>query len=198
MKKQKAKQLKEADPPLSEDDYLEQTMAIDDAREWEEWQKWLNELRRLNKEQLVQLISEARDREDNLWGVIMRRNGRLANVEQEIRKLQAERERRLANQTKGRRRQADDRVAKSDRAVSLGVDDYFGLLCEAIAQLERNPELKQSKTYVADIRAIIVNLLCESNRSRHSYDRSEWIRIVEKNVRSGDIGTAKQRQKRKA
>lgn len=198
MKKQKTKQSKESDPPLSEEEYADLVWQEDLRREWEEWETWLGELRRLNKEQLVQLISEARDREDNLWSVIMRRNGRLANVEQEIRKLQAEREHRLANQTKGRRRQADDRVAKSDRAVSLGVDDYFGLLCEAITQLERNPELKQSKTYVADIRAIIVNLLCESNRSRHSYDRSDWTRIVEKNVKSGDIGTAKQRRKRKA
>lgn len=87
MKKRKTKPSEESDPPLSEDEYFEQTMLIDDAREWEEWERWLSELRRLNKEQLVQLLSESRDREDELWSVIMRRNGRLANVEQEIRKL---------------------------------------------------------------------------------------------------------------
>ncbi|MBM4231942.1 MAG: hypothetical protein FJ184_14635 [Gammaproteobacteria bacterium] len=197
MKKRKTKRSEESDPPISEDEYFEQTAAIADAQEWKEWMKWLGELRRLKKEQLVQLLSESRDREDELWSVIMRRNNRLANVEHEIRKLQAERERRLANQTKGRREKVDTKSAEY-QAIALGVDSFYGLLREAIVHLKNNPRLQETKpTKVSAIRGIIVTLLCEPNRSRHTYNQTKWAGIVRGVVTSPHVQIAENQLKRK-
>lgn len=196
MKKQKTRKLADSDPPVSEDDYLKQTMAIDDAREWEEWEKWLGDLKQLNKTQLIQLLSEAKDREDNLWSVLIRRNGRLSNVEQEIAKLQIDRERRLANQKKGRREKVDAEAAKKE-AITLGVDSFYGLMREAIEIFEKNLQPQKNKlTKVGAIRAIIVTLLCKPNRSCHFHDQAEWTKIVGKVVTSSRVEIAENQRKR--
>jgi hypothetical protein len=191
LNKQNTKKSKPSESPPSEDEFFEGAMALDDALEWQQWEQWLGELKKLNKKHLIELLAEARDREDHLWSVLLRRNGQVGNAKQEIARLQRERERRLAHQKKGRQARALKDIAEKDEAKALGVDDYYGLLREAIVLLKKNPKLQENKpTKVGAIRAIIVTLLCEPSRSRHTKDQTEWVRIVRTSVLSGHVGTA--------
>lgn len=194
MKQQKFDLSEKIATPVSEDEYLKQTMQFDDDLEWEQWGQWVNELNQLSKKQLIDLLIEARFKEDRLWSVLLGRNGHLGSIEKKIAKLQSERELRIKNLTKGRQTQALKKVAEGEVAKALGVDDYYGLLCEAVMLVEKNPNIRsQHPTKAKAIREIVVNLLCEANRSRHTYDRSTWVNIVRKNVDTRHIDTAKRK-----
>lgn len=201
MKKTKTEQSKQGEPALSEDDYNDMAWEIDDRREHEEL---LHHLQQHSKAELIQLVVEAQDRERAFVNWLMSNGGNLIAFDTVLDtfkttydELSQERHRRHQNQKKGRQTQAGNHAAKQDYSVALGVDDYYGLLREAIVIFRKNPQLKENHaTEAKAIRTIIVNLLLEPNRSRHTRDQSAWEKIVNKNVKSGHFDTAKRQLER--
>lgn len=195
--KKKAKPSEYIAVPMSEDDYIKHVWETDDAIENEQRANWFAEIKQLNKKQLIELLSEAREREDNLWGELIRRNGHIANFKSKIKVLKIERDNKLKNQKKGRNAQAIQKVAETSHGQALGVNDFYGLIRMAIVQLQTDPKLKENHLVGAKaIREIIVDMLVKSDLSRHTYDRSQWIKIVERNIKSSHIGTAKTQLKK--
>lgn len=194
MTKPNAKRSKLSDPPLSEEEHAELAWQENFRREQEERHSYLQQL---SKAELIQLVLDVQDREEEftMW---LLSNGQdliaydpaLETFKETFDRLRELEYRRTKNQKKGRRAQSDKDAAKEE-AEALGVDDYYGLVREAIVLLKNNPRLQESKTTkVGAIRAIIVTLLCEPTRSRHTRDHTEWVRIVRGVVTSDHVGTA--------
>jgi hypothetical protein len=196
MKKQDTKKPDPGANPLGKDDHDDLTWEIDDKRENEYLLGYLN---KLSKAELIQLVIEAQEREENFakWlmsgaGELTAFDGRLDTIKDTLGRLKRAENRRLAAQKKGRQDQALKDVAAKEEAQKLGVDDFYGLLREAITLLKKNPKLQENKaTEIGAIREIIVGLLCEPNRSRHINDRTVWVGIVKKNIKPSHIDTAK-------
>lgn len=195
MKKQKDKQLEEADPPLSEEEHAELAWQENFRREQEERRSYLQQL---SKAELIQLVLDVQDREHKFatWllsngGGLIAYDPALKTVKTAFDRLREQEYRRLKNQKKGRQAQVNQEAAKKEVAKALGIDDYYGLMREAIVFLNNNPTLQENKpTKVGAIRAIIVNLLCEPGRSRHTRDQTEWVGIVRKTVKPDHVSTA--------
>jgi len=201
MKKRKTKRSEESDPPLSAEEQAEMAWGEDYRREQE---ARYSHLQQLSKDELIQLVIDVQAREEDFatW-LLSNSKGLIAydpalqTFKEAFDRLRELEYRRTKNQKKGRRAQADKAAAKEEMKA-LGVDDYYGLLREAIMLLNENPKLQENRpTKVAAIRAIIVTLLCEPSRSRHTYDQTEWVRIIRTIVTPGHVGTAENQLKRK-
>lgn len=200
MKKQKTKQSEESDLPLSEEEYADLVWQENFEREQEARH---SELRQLSKDELIRLVIDVQDREEAFAAWLLSKgpgffvyDARLDYIKEEFDKLREQDYRRTKNQKKGRRKQVDKKAAKEE-AEKLGVDSFYGLLREAIILLKKNPKLRENKqTKVGAIRAIIVTLLCEPNRSRHNRQQSEWDRIVRSVVTSDHVYTAENQLER--
>jgi hypothetical protein len=201
MKNKRAQQPPPAGPQLDEDDYQAMCWKIDDRLETEYTYSCLD---KLSKEELIQLVIEVQEREESFanWlmsgaGGLIAFDGQLDSVKETFVRLKRSENLRVAEQKKGRQKQALEDAAKKEESKALGVDDFYGLLREAIELLKKNPELKENKsTEIGAIREIIVGLLCEPNRSRHSNNRTVWVGIVKKNVDPSHIDTAKKQLER--
>jgi hypothetical protein len=201
MTKLNAKRSKLSDPPLSEEEHAELAWQENFRREQEERHSYLQQL---SKAELIQLVLDVQDREEEFTTWLLS-NGQgliaydlaLKTFKETFDRLRELEYRRTKNQKKGRQSGAVDDVAKRDYAIELGVDDYYGLLCEAIVLFKKNPQLKENHaTEAKAIREIIVNLLLQPNRSRHTHNQSAWLKIVNKNVKSNHLDTAKRRLNR--
>jgi hypothetical protein len=182
---------------ISKDEYEQELYAIDDAPEFETWQQWLHELNQLTKKELIQLLSEARELEDQLWFELFFRNGKITAFEEKIKLIDSQRHERIEKIKLGRQAGAKAKVAAGNEAIALGVDDFYGLICEAILRLKDYPSLEENHpTITKAIRAIIVDMLMDENLSCYSHDRRDWINIVARSINSRHIGIAKSRLNR--
>ena len=201
MKKQKNNRSEQPNPQLSEDESAELAWEEDFRREQEARH---SALQKLSKAELIQMVIDVQDREEEFAAWLLSSGGGLIGYDPALKnlktifdRLREQEYRRTKNLKKGRQSGAAKKVAKRDFAIELGVDDYYALLREAIVIFRKNPQLKENHaTEAKAIRTIIVNLLLEPNRSRHTYDQSAWKKIVNKNVKSGHFDTAKRQLER--
>jgi hypothetical protein len=204
MIKKKTKSPKPKDAPLTEEEYDEMVSEESLRREQEGYFQHFNQF---SKEELIQMLIEFQETEQKLYAWLMSEKkmgglvaygGGLASIKDELDRLRRERSLKVNNRRVGRQKQAVLDAATTDKAKALGVDDFYGLLCEAITVLEKNPQIKKAHpTEAKAIREIIVDLLFEPNRSRHTFDRNVWVGVVARNVKSNHIGTAKNSLKKK-
>jgi hypothetical protein len=195
MIKKKTKLLKPKDAPLTEEEYDE--MASEEGFRIDQ-ERYLNYFNQFDKPQLIQLLMEAQDREDRFSGWLLLKEWSMADVKDEFGRLRSERHERLKKQIRGRREQSRRESALAE-AKALGVEDYYGLIREAIIQIDRegkDEEGKRPKT--KRLRAAIVDLLCQSNRSKHNHDRAIWIYIVRATVTPKHVDTAKKQIQRES
>ena len=189
MTKKKIKPLKPDDAPLTEDEHYEMVSEEGFRLEQEGYLHYFNQF---DKSQLVQLLIEAQEREDRFSGWLLLKEWSAADVKDEFGRLRSERQERLKKQIQGRREQSRRESARAE-AEALGVDDYYyGLIRDAIIQIDRegnDDENKQPTT--KRVRAAIVGLLCRSNYSQHSKDKSQWERTVRITVTAKHVATAK-------
>jgi hypothetical protein len=198
VKKKKTKPKNPIEKPLTEDEYYEMVSEESSRLEHESYIKHFSQF---SKDELIQMIMEIQETEEKFsaWmrskrpksrGSIVYGGG-LTAINNEFDNLIRERDSKIKNQRRGRQKQAFNYVAESEKAKALGIDDFYGLVCEAVAKFERTPiNQRIEKTNTANIRKIIVDLLCQSNFSRHSYGRDKWIDIVKRNVTSQHIDNA--------
>ncbi len=203
MTKKKTKPLKPDDAPLTEEEYYEMVSEESFRREQEGYFQHFNQF---SKEELIHMLIDFQETEQQLYAWLMSEKkgglvaygGGLTAIKDELDRLRRERNLKIKNRRAGRQKQAVLKAANTVNAKALGVDDFYGLLREAITVLERNPNIrKDHPTEAKAIRAIIVDLLCEPNRSRHTYDRKEWVGVVARNITSSHIGNAKNPLKKK-
>ncbi len=202
MIKKKTKPMKPDDAPLTEEEYYEMVSEESFRREQEGYFQHFNEF---SKEELIQMLIEFQETEQKVYawlmsekGGLIAHGGGLTAIKDEFDRLRYERSLKVNNRRVGRQKQAVLDAATTDKAKALGVDDFYGLLCEAITVLEKNPQIKKAHpTEAKAIREIMVDFLCEPNRSRHTFDRNKWVGVVAKNVKSNHIGTAKNSLKKK-
>lgn len=193
MKKKKPESLKADDAPLTEEEHYE--MVSEEGFRLEQ-EGYLNYFNQFDKSQLVQLLIEAKEREDRFSGWLLLKEWSMADVKSEFDRLRHEKRLRTTNLKKGRQAQAKAKVAESPEAQALGVDDYYGLIRKAITQFDQERTHEEKKqTNTKHIRAVIVDLLCEPNYSRHTHNKDTWIKIVERNVSSRQISTARKQLK---
>jgi hypothetical protein len=202
MIKKKAKPLKPDDTPLTEEEHYEMVSEEGFRREQESYFQHFNQF---SKEELIHILIDFQETEQQLYAWLMSEKGGLkayggglSAIKYEFDRLKRKRDLNVKKRQEGRQKQALDDVAETDKAIALGVKDFYGLLREAITLLEKNPKIqKDHSTEAKAIRAIIVDLLCEPNRSCHSHDRGEWVGVVARNVKSNHIGKAKDSLKKK-
>ncbi len=195
MIKKKTASLKPNDAPLTEEEHDEMVSEESFRLEQEGCLKYLNQF---DKAQLIQILMEAQEREDRFSGWLLLNDWSMVDVKQEFGRLRSERHEKLKKQIEGRREQSRRESARAE-AEALGVEDYYGLIREAIIQIDRkgkDEEEKRPKT--KRVRAVIVDLLCQSNRSQHNHDRAKWIYTVRATVTPKHVATAKKQIQRES
>ncbi len=202
MTKKKTKTPKPKDAPLTEAEYDE--MASEEGFRLEQ-ESYFEHFNQFSKEELIHMLIDFQESEQQLCAWLMSEKGGLtayggglSAIKDKLDGLRRERDFNAKKRKEGRQKQAFKKVAETEKATALGVEDFYGLLCEAITILEINPKLREDHpTEVKAIREIVVNLLFESNRSSHTYDRSQWVKTVALNIKSNHIFKAKKSLKNK-
>ncbi len=203
MTKKKTKPPKTDDAPLTEEEYDEMVSEEGFRIEQETYFEHFNQF---SKQELIHMLIDFQETEQKLYARLMSEKkgglkaygGGLTAIKDELDRLRRERSLKVENRRAGRQKQAVLKAANKAEAKALGVQDFYGLLREAITVLEKNPNTRKGHPTEANtIREIIVDLLCEPDRSCHTYDRGEWVKVVARNVTSNHIGKAKKPLKKK-
>jgi hypothetical protein len=159
-------------------------------------ENFAKEMKNLTKSELIELLKEARDEAEQFSSWLLSQNWGINEVRNEFERIKNQKKIIQENQKAGRQKQALEKMAQKPEAQSLGVDDFYGLIREAITIFNQTPlDQRIEKTEIANIRKIIVDLLCQPIYSQHSYQRDKWIDLVKRNVTSQHIDRAKKKFK---
>jgi len=202
VKKQNTKSTNPIEKPLTEDEYYEMVSEENSRLEHENYIKHFNQF---SKDELIQMLMEFQETEQKFSDWMRAKSqsltaygGGLTAINDEFENLIRDRKSRLKKQKTARQEQATKDVAKKPEAQALGVNDFYGLIREAINKFNQIPiDQRPKQTNIGSIREIIVDLLCQPNYSRHIHERDQWIIIVKRNVTPKHIDRANQKLKRK-
>ena len=165
---------------------------------WEEDQRkeeeeFVKEVKNLTKSELIQLIRDARYEAEQFSGWLLQKNWSNSEIEKKLDLIKLKEKERIKKLTKGRQDQAIKKTAQTPQAKALGIDDFYKLIQEAITIYNNQDDAikTQYPTEISGIRKIIVDLLCQPNRSCHLYGNEKWTKIVLIEIKSNHINTAK-------
>jgi hypothetical protein len=177
------------DTALKKAEVAEKTFHIDNLEDF------MHEVKDLTKSELIQLLREARYQADEFALWLLRKNRSKSEISEKIDLINLETKHNKEKRAQARKEQAKKKVSEMVESQALGIDDVFDLIEEAIKILESWPDSvrNQYTTEIARIRKIMVDLLCESNRSRHNYSHEEWAGIILRTIKTTHVYTAKRR-----
>ncbi len=201
MTKQKIKSSNPIEKPLTEDEYYEMVSEENSRLELE---GYYNHFDQFTKKELILMLIEFQDTEQKLYAWLMSNKegfkaygGGIRAIKDEFDRLRRDRNLTVKNRKIARQKQAIEKMSQKSEAQALGVDDFYGLLREAVAIFDKTPNDQiTEKTNTANIRKIIVDLLCRQKYSRHSYQRDKWIDTVKRNITSKHINNARDQLKK--
>jgi hypothetical protein len=181
-----------------EDATLKKAETLEKSFHEDNLEAFMLEVQDYSRAELIQALREARNQADEFALWLIRKNRSQSEIANEIHKRKLNEKNSKEKRAKRRSEQSKEDMRDKVESKNLGVDNVYELIQKAITIYDQWDEAtkKQYSIETIRIRKIIVDLLCQPNVSIHTYTQEQWAEIVDANILSSHIGTAKTSLKR--